>query len=80
MSAMKVTIHSTGPGTCSLSGKEGVDGLTVTFEDGTVKESHLSWRSFKQLLALKVAQGISKPETKPVIANPGSAPAIVTPK
>ena len=31
MSAIKVTIHGTGSGTCSLTGKEGTDGLTITF-------------------------------------------------
>ena len=49
----KVTIHSTGTGTCSLTGKESTDGLTVSFEDGTIKESFLSWKAFRQLLAMK---------------------------
>ena len=35
MSAIKITIHSTGSGCCSLTNKE-TDGLSVTFEDGTV--------------------------------------------
>ena len=29
------TIHGTGTGTCSLTGKEAADGLRVSFEDGT---------------------------------------------
>ncbi len=41
MTAVKLTIHTTGTGTCSLTGKEG-DGLTVTFDDGTLAESFLS--------------------------------------
>src|SRR6266446_5639717 len=55
MSAFKVTIHHAGSGTCSLSGKE-ADGLTVTFDDGTVTEQHLSWKSFRQLVAMKTVQ------------------------
>ena len=79
MSPIKVTIHRTGPGNCLLSGKEGTDGLTVTFEDGTVKQAHLSWKSFKQLLALKCSQGTS-PEAKPSAAVPVNGPAVVAPK
>ncbi len=61
---LKLTIHSTGAGTCLLSGKEGADGLTVTFEDGTVKESFLSWRAFRQLLGLKAGRA-GKPDPRP---------------
>ena len=61
--SLKVTIHSTGSGTDLLTGKEGKDGLTVTFDDGTVRESFLSWASFRQLLALKNNQ--AKPDVKP---------------
>ena len=49
---IKVTIHSTGTGLCSLTGKES-DGMTVTFDDGTLKESFLSWKAFRQLLSMK---------------------------
>ena len=69
MSAIKVTIHSVGTGTCSLTGKEGSDGLTVSFEDATVSQQFLSWKSFRQLLAMKSGQA-AKP--RPV---PGAAPA-----
>ena len=62
MTAIKVTIHAAGTGSCSLSGKE-TDGLTVTFDDGTVKEAFLSWKSFRQLLSLKSSQAV-KPEPK----------------
>ena len=55
MSATKVTIHGAGLGTCTRTGKSDVDGLTVTFDDGTVKEAFLSWKSFRQLLSLKSA-------------------------
>ena len=33
MAPIKVTIHSSGEGVCSLTGKE-CDGITVTFDDG----------------------------------------------
>lgn len=68
----KLLIHSTGTGMCSLTGKE-TDGLTVSFEDGTVKEAFLSWRGFKQLLGLKSGQQF---DAKPALAVqiPASAP------
>jgi hypothetical protein len=58
---IKMTIHSTGTGTCSLTGNEGTDGLTVSFEDGTLGESFLSWRGFRQLLGMKAGLSAKKP-------------------
>ena len=60
--SLKVVIHSTGSGTDLLTGKEGKDGLTVTFDDGTVKNQFLSWKAFRQLLAMKMTT--PKPESK----------------
>ena len=80
--SIKVTIHSVGVGTDLLTGKDSKDGLTVSFEDGTVKESFLSWVSFRQLLALKKTQ--AKPEAKPdvklPVAMPANGPAVTIPK
>ncbi len=59
--SIQLTIHGTGTGTCSLTGKEAADGLTVTFEDGTVKEGFLSWKAFQQLLRMKVGHNKSQP-------------------
>lgn len=73
--SVRVTIHSTGSGPCSLTGKDGTEGLTVTFEDGTVKESFLSWKSFRQLLGLKAGQ--AKQEPKPTGPPSGAIPATV---
>jgi len=50
---LKITVHSVGSGTCALTAKEDLDGLTVSFEDGTVSETFLSWRAFRQLINLK---------------------------
>ena len=50
---LNVTIHHAGSGLCSLTGKEG-DGLTVSFEDGTVKNQFLTYKAFRQLLAMKL--------------------------
>ena len=61
--SLKLTIHSTGPGVCSLTGKNETDGLTVTFEDGTVQQAFLSWKGFRQLLSLK-AKRTSSPDAK----------------
>jgi hypothetical protein len=83
MSATKVTIHGAGLGTCTLTGKSDVDGLTVTFEDGTVKEAFLSWKSFRQLLSLKSAQAVKpepKAEPKPAPAMSGNGPAVLATK
>ena len=60
----KLTIHSTGIGSCALTGKE-ADGLTVTFEDGTIKDAFLSWKAFRQLLNLKTGQA-NQTHAKPV--------------
>jgi hypothetical protein len=78
--SLKVTIHSTGSGTDLLTGKDGKDGLTVSFEDGTVQESFLSWSSFRQLLALKNTQAQAKPDVKPPMALAASGPVLAAPK
>lgn len=57
---IRVTIHDAGSGVDSLTGKE-TDGITVSFEDGTVSNSFLSWKSFKQLLSMKSKQGEKAP-------------------
>lgn len=49
----KIEVLSTGTGLCALTQKEG-DGLTVTFEDGTVTEQFLSWKGLKQILGMRV--------------------------
>ncbi len=70
--SVKMTIHSTGTGMCSLTGKEASDGLTVTFDDGTVKEGFLGWKAFQQLLRMKAGPVVAaKPSTAiPVTAQP----------
>ena len=66
--SIDITIHGTGVGQCTLSGKEG-EGLVVTFKDGTLREGFLSHRAFQQLIKMKFAQA-----GKPAIA--GSAPPV----
>ena len=66
---LNVTIHHAGSGTCSLTGKEG-DGLTVTFEDGTVTNQFLTYRAFRQLLAMKLT-----PAKLPLAVSANSAEA-----
>jgi hypothetical protein len=61
--AIKVSIEGVGNGTCSLTGKEG-DGLTCSFEDGTVRGQFRSWKAFRQILVMKAGQG-GRPEQKP---------------
>lgn len=79
MGSTYVTIHGTGTGVCSLSGKTEVDGLIVSFEDGTVKEAFLSWKGFRQLLSLKSGQAV-KPEPKSAAVPVGNGPAVATSK
>ena len=69
MSAIQVTIHGTGSAVCSLTEKEG-DGLTVSFDDGTVTQQFLSWKAFRQLLAMKTANGKKQPPMAiPAVTN-----------
>lgn len=73
---IKITIHSIGSGRCSLTEKDG-EGLSVSFDDHTVVEAFLSWKAFRQLLAMKSAQGktaaVKPPEAKPLA--PAAVPA-----
>ena len=57
---IRVTVHGTGNAPCSLTGKDS-DGLTVSFDDGTIRESFLSWKSFRQLLGMKFGQANAVP-------------------
>jgi hypothetical protein len=66
--AIELTIHGTGTGTCSLTGKEG-EGMTVTFKDGTVKEAFLSQKAFMQFVRMK-----GGPETR-LADRPKAPPA-----
>lgn len=74
---IKVTIHSTGSGSCSLTGKEGSDGLTVTFDDGTVQNAFLSWKAFRQLLSLKSVQPAKAEPRPPVPATVSDTGGVV---
>lgn len=79
MNPIRVTIHQAGNGTCCLSGKEG-DGLTVSFDDQTVTQQHLSWKSFRQMVAMKMAHNRSKAEQKSPAAMPTNGPGAVIQK
>lgn len=68
--SIELTIHCTGTGSCSLTGKEG-EGMTVTFKDGTVNEAFLSQRAFMQLVRMKA--GTSDKPARPSVAAPASA-------
>ncbi len=76
---VKVSIHGiTDNGVCSLSGKDGVECINVTFDDNTVRESNLSFKAFQSLLRMKLTQksGPAKP-TAPVTIPP-TVPAVPT--
>jgi hypothetical protein len=59
---VKVSITQTGSGKCALSGYEG-EGLTAAFD--TDQPLFWTWRSFKQLLALRLAQAGKQPHAAP---------------
>lgn len=73
--SIDITIHGTGTGQCSLSGKEG-EGLVVSFKDGTLREGFLSHKAFLQLVKMKFSQA-GKPSAVPAQAVPvaGNGPA-----
>ena len=48
------------------------DGLTVTFKDGTLTETFLSWKGFQQLLGMKTGK-TKKPASPPPAPNPTPA-------
>lgn len=56
---VKVSITQTGTGKCALSSYEG-EGLAVAF-DSDQEPLFLTWRSFRQLLALRLAHGSKSP-------------------
>lgn len=68
---VKISIIETGSGKCCLSGYEG-EGLTAGFENET--PMFWTWRSFRQLLALRLAQSGKAPMAMPprIPANPSS--------
>jgi hypothetical protein len=71
---VKVAITQTGSGKCALSGYEG-EGLTAAFDND--QPLFLTWRSFKQLLALRLAQGGKlqlPPPNKPLAPTPLAEP------
>ena len=74
MIPITVTIHRVGSGRCSLTGKDG-DGLSVSFDDGTVKDAFLSWRGFRQLLSMKAGQ-----DSKQVSSVPSPTVAVTAGK
>jgi hypothetical protein len=67
---LNVTIHQAGSGLCSLTNKEG-DGLTVTFDDGTVRNQFLTYKAFRQLLTMKLTP--AKLEVKVPLAAPANS-------
>ena len=71
---VKISITQTGSGKCALSGYEG-EGLTAAFD--TDQPLFWTWRSFKQLLALRLAQAGKPPQPappKPVAPVPAADP------
>lgn len=71
MNPIKLLVHATGTGICALTGNE-TDGLTVTFDDGTVREQHLSWKAFRQLLSMKAGSKNEPPPPRATIGEPAN--------
>jgi hypothetical protein len=67
---IEFVVHNIGNGVSALSEKEG-DGVTVSFNDGTLNEAFLTTKDLFQLLKLKLAQ--KKPQARAVpVANSAS--------
>lgn len=67
-----VKISGTGSGMCALSARDS-DGLTAAFDSDT--PLFLSWKSFKQLLTLRLAQnGNGKPPQPAAAMSPRPIP------
>ena len=84
--AQEVTLTISGmseSGTCSLSGKEGVQVINVKFEDGTA-EGNLSFKAFQSLLRMKLTQknGVAKsmPPTPPPATSSIPSATLAAPK
>ena len=60
--SLKLSVVSSGPGTCSFSGKSESDGLLVAFENEA--PAFLSWKAFRQARVSPNQNG-SKPEARP---------------
>ncbi len=71
MAVVKLTLASPTTGTCAMTGKEGVEGMTVAFENE--QPTFVSWKAFRQLVNFRLAQGQTQ---KPPQAVPlGNGPA-----
>lgn len=51
---VKISIYSSGSGTCSLTGREETDGLNIAFE--SEQPCFLSKKAFWQLLSMRMVQ------------------------
>lgn len=69
---VKIVIHGKGQGTCSFSGKENVEGLLVSFEDGTLAHAFVSNGSFLKFVRMK-APLMPQPQPAAATSN-GEAP------
>lgn len=52
MQAIGLKVHGLGRGVCPISGHE-EDGVTVSFEDGTIVQTFVAWEGLERLLRLK---------------------------
>ena len=53
MNPIKMTVSSTGIGSCALTGKE-TEGVSVTFENE--QPTFLSWKALRQLVTMKAGR------------------------
>ena len=63
--AIKITLHGTQSGSCSLSGKECDEGFLVEFHDEGEGQVFLSQKSFIALAKMKMAKGKKDQNGKP---------------
>jgi hypothetical protein len=57
-------IHRAGKGKCGLTGRDS-EGFLFSFEDQSFRQTFLSFKSWRQLVAMRLGQGESGPRTGP---------------
>jgi hypothetical protein len=63
---VRLTVHSMGKERCALSGRE-TEGFLISFDDGSfTNTTFLSFKSLRQLVSMRLAQGESRVKPVPV--------------
>jgi hypothetical protein len=64
---VRITVHSSGIGTCVYSGKENTNGFVVTFDDGLLTEDFVSESHFLKFVRMRAPR--RRPEPKSAVVE-----------